>query len=65
MPQKLATEQFTITDWVKGLAAIPVREFTLENVQDYVIRHGRAPRNAREVLLFFKGLLYAQSNFQE
>jgi len=43
MPQKLATEQLAITDWVKGLAAIPVEEFTLENVQDYVIRHTVRP----------------------
>src|SRR5690349_14486992 len=34
MAQNVATEQLTIAEWVKGLAAIPVREFTLENVQD-------------------------------
>ena len=32
-----------ITDWVKGLAAIPGRDFTLENVQDYIIRHSARP----------------------
>jgi hypothetical protein len=45
MAQNLATEQLAISDWVKGLAAIPEREFSLQNVQDYVIRHAVRPES--------------------
>ena len=55
MAQKVVTEQLTITDWVKGLAAIPVREFTLENVQDYVIRHAVRPETLEKYCYFSKG----------
>src|SRR5260370_28705714 len=43
MAQNVAAEQLAITDWVKGLAAMPAREFTLQNVQDYVVRHAVLP----------------------
>ncbi len=33
---RVASEQLSITDWVKDLAAIPEREFTLETVQNYI-----------------------------
>src|SRR4029077_16370897 len=33
MQKQLAVEQLAIADWVKGLAAIPERDFSLENVQ--------------------------------
>ena len=39
MPQNVAIGQLHIEDWVKGLAAIPEPEFSLTNVQDYVIQH--------------------------
>jgi cysteine dioxygenase len=55
MPQKLAAQQLAIADWVKGLAAIREREFTLENVQDYVIRHAVRPETIDKYCFFSKG----------
>jgi cysteine dioxygenase len=55
MLQPVATQQMSITDWVKGLAAIPERNFTLQNVQDYVIRHGVLPESLEEYCFFSKG----------
>src|SRR6059036_4328772 len=55
MAQKVATEQLTISEWVKGLAAIPVREFTLQNVQDYVVHHGVLPETLDKYSYFSKG----------
>ena len=52
MAQHVATEQLTITDWVKGLAAISGREFTLENVQDYIIRHSVRPETLDKYCYF-------------
>src|SRR5258706_133011 len=36
---KIATQRLPIDEWVKGLAAMPDREFTLEAVQDYILQH--------------------------
>jgi cysteine dioxygenase len=55
MAQKLATEQLAIADWVKGLAALPEREFTLENVQDYILRHSVRPETIEKYCYFSKG----------
>ena len=55
MAQHLATEQLTITDWVKGLAAIPERDFALENVQDYIIHHSVRPETLDKYSYFSKG----------
>jgi len=55
MAQNVATEQLTITDWVKGLAAIPDRDFSLQNVQDYVIRHAVRPETLEKYCFFSKG----------
>jgi len=55
MAQKLATEQLAIADWVKGLAAIPVRDFTLQSVQDYVVRHAVLPETIEKYCYFSKG----------
>ena len=55
MPQKLATEQLAIADWVKGLAAISERDFTLENVQDYAVRHAVRPETIDKYCFFSKG----------
>src|SRR5260370_8131248 len=38
MAQNVAAEQLAITDWVKGLAAMPAREFTLQNLQHHFVR---------------------------
>jgi cysteine dioxygenase len=55
MPNPIATEQLTITEWVKNLAAIPEREFTLENVQNYIMRHSVLPETLDKYLFFSKG----------
>jgi cysteine dioxygenase len=55
MAQKLETEQLAISDWVKGLAAIPEREFTLEGVQDYILRHFVRPETLDNYCYFSKG----------
>src|ERR1700688_1591033 len=43
MTKQLAVAQLSISDWVKNLAAIPEREFTLDNVQGYVLAHHVQP----------------------
>jgi len=55
MSQTVATEKLTIHDWVEGLAAIPESEFSLENVQDYVIRHTVRPESLERFCFFSKG----------
>ncbi len=55
MTQNAVTEQLAITDWVKDLAAIPELDFTLQNVQDYVIRHAVRPESLDKYLFFSKG----------
>ena len=51
----VATEQLTIQDWVKGLAAIPARDFTLENVQNYVLQRAVLPETLDKYCYFSKG----------
>ncbi|MDP9340410.1 MAG: cysteine dioxygenase family protein [Acidobacteriota bacterium] len=51
----VATEQFTIQDWVKGLAAVPARDFTLETVQNYVLQHAVRPETLDNYCYFSKG----------
>ncbi len=55
MPNNLAVEQLSISDWVKNLAAIPAKDFSLENVQDYVMRHHVRPETLDKYLYFSKG----------
>ena len=55
MSKQLAVEQLAISDWVKNLAAIPDRDFTLENVQDYIQRHAVRPETLEKYLFFSKG----------
>ena len=55
MHKQVTTEQLAITDWVKGLAAIPERDFTLENVQEYILRHPVRPETLDKYLFFSKG----------
>jgi len=55
MAGNVATEQLTITDWVKGLAAFPAREFTLQSVQDYVVHHAVLPDTLDKYCYFSKG----------
>ncbi len=55
MSKQLAVEQLSISDWVKTLAAIRDRDFTLENVQDYIQRHAVRPETLEKYLFFSKG----------
>ena len=55
MPKQLAVEQLAIADWVKNLAAIPECDFTLENVQDYIIQHAVRPETLDKYCFFSKG----------
>jgi cysteine dioxygenase len=55
MNKQATTDRMTITDWVKGLAAIPERNFTLENVQDYILSHAVLPETLDKYLFFSKG----------
>lgn len=55
MAEQIAVEQMNIADWVKGLAAMPGSEFTLENVQDYVVRRQVKPESLEKYLFYSKG----------
>ena len=55
MAQYVAAGKLSIEDWVKGLAAIPESAFTLQNVQDYVIRHAVEPETIEKYCFFSKG----------
>ena len=55
MPQKAAIDQLNITDWVQGLATVPEREFTLQNVQDYILRHTVRPETLDKYCFFSRG----------
>jgi cysteine dioxygenase len=55
MSEQLTTEQLAISDWVKNLAAIPERNFTLGNVQDYILHHAIRPESLDKYLFFSKG----------
>jgi predicted metal-dependent enzyme (double-stranded beta helix superfamily) len=55
MAQDVVTEHLAIADWVKSLAALPEREFTLENVQDYILRHTVRPETIEKYCYFSKG----------
>jgi predicted metal-dependent enzyme (double-stranded beta helix superfamily) len=55
MTKQLAVEQLAVSDWVQNLAAIPERGFTLENVQDYIVRHAVRPETLDKYLFFSKG----------
>src|SRR5258707_12181729 len=49
---RVESEQLTITDWVKDLAAISEREFTLETVQNYIVQHSVRPETLDKYLFF-------------
>jgi hypothetical protein len=55
MHKQMITNQMAIGDWVKGLAAISEREFTLENVQNYIISQSVRPETLDKYLFFSKG----------
>jgi cysteine dioxygenase len=55
MHKQVTADRLTIDHWVKGLAAIPEREFTLENVQEYILTHAVRPETLDKYLFFSKG----------
>lgn len=69
MSEQLAIEQLAISEWVKNLAAIPDSDFTLENVQDYILHHAIRPETLNPYLFFSKGgytrnLIYKNDVFE-
>jgi cysteine dioxygenase len=69
MSEQLVVEQLAISDWVKNLAAIPDRDFTLENVQDYILHRAVRPETLDPYLFFSKGgytrnLIYKNDVFE-
>jgi cysteine dioxygenase len=52
---RVESERLTITDWVKDLAAISEREFTLETVQNYIVQHSVRPETLDKYLFFSRG----------
>jgi cysteine dioxygenase len=69
MTKQLAAEQLAVSDWVKNLAAFPERDFTLGNVQDYIVRHAVRPETLDKYLFFSKGsytrnLIYRNDVFE-
>jgi cysteine dioxygenase len=69
MQKQAATDRLTITDWVSGLATIPERDFTLQNVQDYILNHSVVPETLDKYLFFSKGnytrnLIFKNSVFE-
>lgn len=55
MSGQMTVAQVAISDWVQELAAIPERDFTLKNVQDYIQRHAVRPETLEKYLFFSKG----------
>ena len=55
MTRQLAVESLAVSDWVKNLAAIRERDFTLQNVQEYIQRHSVRPETLDKYLFFSKG----------
>src|SRR5580698_7367368 len=55
MGNQISVSQVAIADWVAGLAAMSEREFTLQNVQDYIIAHAVKPETLEKYLYFSKG----------
>jgi cysteine dioxygenase len=51
----IAAEQLNIQNWVKGLAAIPAKDFSLETVQDYILRHAVRSETIHKYCYFSKG----------
>jgi cysteine dioxygenase len=67
--KQTTTETIAIADWVKGLAAIPEREFTLQNVQDYILSHVVRAETLDKYLFFSRGnytrnLIFKNSVFE-
>jgi len=55
MPNNLTAAQLSISDWVKNLSAIPAKDFSLENVQNFVIQNHVRPDSLEKYIFFSKG----------
>ncbi len=55
MSNQLAVEQLAISDWVKNLATIPEREFSIETVHGYLLTHQIRPESLVNYCYFSKG----------
>jgi cysteine dioxygenase len=55
MQKQATTDRLAIADWVKGLAGIRERDFTLQNVQDFILSHVVRPETLDQYLFFSKG----------
>jgi len=55
MPNNLTAAQLSISDWVKSLSAIPAKDFSLENVQTFVIQNHVRPDSLEKYIFFSKG----------
>ena len=69
MTKQLAAEQLAVSDWVKNLTAIAESDFTLRNVQDFIVRHAVRPETLEKYLFFSKGsytrnLIYRNDVFE-
>src|SRR5580698_8084838 len=53
--KQISVAQIGISDWVAGLAAMSEREFTLKNVQEYIVAHAVKPETLDKYLYFSKG----------
>jgi cysteine dioxygenase len=51
----VAAEQLNIQEWVKGLAAIPAKDFSLDAVQNYILTHAVRPETIEKYCYFSKG----------
>jgi cysteine dioxygenase len=55
MQKQSSADYLAIGDWVKGLAVIPERDFTLHTVQDYILTHTVRPETLDKYTFFSKG----------
>ncbi|HUI76212.1 MAG TPA: cysteine dioxygenase family protein [Candidatus Acidoferrum sp.] len=55
MKNQITIPQLEVSVWVNELAAIPERSFTLERVQDFVLRHQVRRESLDKYLFFSKG----------
>ncbi|HUL17267.1 MAG TPA: cysteine dioxygenase family protein [Terriglobales bacterium] len=55
MKNQITIPRLEISDWVKELASIPERSFTLETVQDFVLQHLVRPKSLDKYLFYSKG----------
>jgi len=55
MANPVAAAQMDISDWVRELAALPDRDFTLDNVQNFIVAHQVRPESIQKYLFWSKG----------